>query len=284
MLHRFLPLIGARQGAIDWCIRVDDIRDAVRRLRDAGIEMVDEMEFDRERPDGKVARWLLAGPRDVRLPFLIEDLTPVEIRVPFRDLCTHPNGVTAIRRLVLPHEAKTAFERALGPVLRAEPGSTTDESAPLGSVTVEGSRQRRCPRGRTDSSSFGQAARTRSSIQTRRSARRSSSWGCRAARRDSRRDGVEMPTPSWSGLVLFPRGVAMPPKLCSVRPGFSKAGASFPALTPSTLATERQRSCHSGCGRFGCFAVNAPAVGRGDSSPASVRELPSTAHKKRRTP
>lgn len=147
MLHRFLPLIGARQGAIDWCIRVDDIHDAVRRLRDAGIEMVDEMEFDRERPDGKVARWLLAGPRDVRLPFLIEDLTPVEIRVPFRDLSTHPNGVTAIRRLVLPHEAKAAFERALGPVLRAEPGSTTDESAPLGSVTVEGSRQEEMPTG-----------------------------------------------------------------------------------------------------------------------------------------
>ena len=147
MLHRFLPLIGARQGAIDWCIRVDDIRDAVRRLRDAGIEMVDEMEFDRERLDGKVARWLLAGPRDVRLPFLIEDLTPVEIRVPFRDLCAHPNGVTAIRRLVLPHEAKAAFERALGRVLRAEPGSTTDESAPLGSVTIEGSRQEEMPTG-----------------------------------------------------------------------------------------------------------------------------------------
>ncbi len=141
MLHRFLPWIGARQGAIDWCIRVDHIRDAVCRLRGAGIEMVDEMEFDRECPDGKVARWLLAGPRDVRLPFLIEDLTPVEIRVPFRNLSTHPNGVTGIRRLVLPHEAKTAFERALGRVLRAEPGSTADESAPLASVTVERSRR-----------------------------------------------------------------------------------------------------------------------------------------------
>ncbi len=147
MLHRFLPLIGARQGAIDWCIRVDDIRDAVRRLRDTGIEMVDEMEFDRERPDGKVARWLLAGPRDVRLPFLIEDLNPVEIRVPFRDLSTHPNGVTAIRRLVFPYEAKAAFERTLGRVLRAEPGSMTDESAPLGSVTVEGSRREETPTG-----------------------------------------------------------------------------------------------------------------------------------------
>ncbi|MBW2190180.1 MAG: hypothetical protein JRG93_11430, partial [Deltaproteobacteria bacterium] len=67
------------------------------------------------------------------------------IRVPFRDLSTHPNGVTAIRRLVLPHEAKAAFERALGRVLRAEPGSMTDESAPLGSVTVGTSRQEEIP-------------------------------------------------------------------------------------------------------------------------------------------
>ena len=65
-----------------------------------------------------------------------------------------------------------------------------------------------------------------------------------------------------------------------MRPGFSKPGAPCPAPTPCTFATERQRSCHSSCGRFGCFAVNAPAVGRGNSSPASVRELPSTAHNK----
>ena len=54
MLHRFLPLIGAPQGAIDWCVRVHDIRATVRRLRDDGVEMVDEMAFERERPDGQV--------------------------------------------------------------------------------------------------------------------------------------------------------------------------------------------------------------------------------------
>jgi hypothetical protein len=136
MLHRFLPWIGAPEGAIDWCIRVDDIRTAIRRLREAGVEMVDESEFQRERPDGEVAKWLLAGPRDTRLPFFIEDLTPTEIRVPFRQLSTHPNGVTGIRRLVLPGDAKAAFERALGRVLRTEPGSMP-ESAPLGNVTIE---------------------------------------------------------------------------------------------------------------------------------------------------
>lgn len=123
MLHRFLPLIGAPQGAIDWCIRVDDVRATVRRLRDAGVEMVDEMAFDRERPDGQVAKWLLAGPRDVRLPFFIEDLTPVEIRVPFREHSAHPNGVTGIQRIVLPNDAKIALEQVLGTVLRDGPDS-----------------------------------------------------------------------------------------------------------------------------------------------------------------
>ncbi len=60
-----------------------------------------------------------------------------------------------------------------------------------------------------------------------------------------------------------------------------------PRFTSSTLATARKRSCHSchsGCGCCSCFAGHAPAVGRGDSSPASVKELPFTAHQQRRTP
>ncbi|MGB5265951.1 MAG: hypothetical protein WBN30_05150, partial [Polyangiales bacterium] len=43
--------------------------------------------------------------------------------------------------------AKTAFESTLGRVLRAEPGSATDESAPLGSVKLEGARQKEMPTG-----------------------------------------------------------------------------------------------------------------------------------------
>jgi hypothetical protein len=129
MLHRFLPWIGAPAGAIDWCIRVDDIHATIQQLRDAGVEMVDEMEFERERPDGKAAKWLLAGPRDVRFPFFIEDLTPVEIRVPFREHSVHPNGVTGIARLVLLPAAKEAFEQTIGRELRGEPGA-------LGSVTI----------------------------------------------------------------------------------------------------------------------------------------------------
>lgn len=136
MLQRFLPWIGARQGAIDWCLRVDDIRATISALRAAGVDMVDEMPFERERPDGEVAKWLLAGPRSLSLPFLIEDLTPVEIRVPFQKHSAHPNGVTGIRRIVLSSVSKDAFDEAMVHTLRADARSTRGDLDALGSVSI----------------------------------------------------------------------------------------------------------------------------------------------------
>lgn len=136
MLQRFLPWIGAPAGPIDWCIRVDDLRTTVEALRTTGLEMIDEMPFERKRPDGEIAKWLLAGPRDARLPFFIEDLTPVEIRVPSPEHSAHPNGVRGIRRIVLPHTSKEAFDRAMGVALRAESRASSDESDALGSVVI----------------------------------------------------------------------------------------------------------------------------------------------------
>ena len=139
MLHRFLPWLGAPRGTIDWCIRVNDIRATIRQLRDAGVEMVAEMPFERQRPDGEVAKWLLAGPRDVSLPFFIEDLTPLEIRVPFRGHSTHPNGVTGVGRLVLPEDTKAGLDRTLGLVLAGGTESGSPGRSGLANVAIGGS-------------------------------------------------------------------------------------------------------------------------------------------------
>lgn len=139
MLQRYLPWIGAPAGAIDWCIRVDDLRSTIAALRATGLEMVDEMSFERRRPDGEVAKWFLAGPQDARLPFLIEDLTPVEIRVPWREQSDHPNGVSGIRRIVLPQKVKETFDRSMWSVLRGISGASSDESGALGSTSIGGS-------------------------------------------------------------------------------------------------------------------------------------------------
>lgn len=139
MLQRFLPFIGAPAGPIDWCIRVDDLRTTVAALRATGLEMIDEMPFERKLPDGEVSRWLLAGPRDARLPFFIKDLTPVEIRVPSQQHSDHPNGVRGIRRIVVPQTSKEAFSGLMWPVLRADSGALSRESDALGSVLIGGS-------------------------------------------------------------------------------------------------------------------------------------------------
>lgn len=139
MLQRFLPLIGAPAGPVDWCIRVDDLRTTIAALRANGLDMIDEMPFQRRRPDGEVAKWLLAGPRDARLPFLIEDLTPVEIRVPSQQHADHPNGVRGIRRIVIPQTSQEVFEGAMGRVLQAGSRALSDDPDVLGSVVIQGS-------------------------------------------------------------------------------------------------------------------------------------------------
>ncbi len=50
------------------------------RARGAGIEKA--APGGRVRPDGQQVAWRTAHPEDVRLPFLIQDLTPREVRVP----------------------------------------------------------------------------------------------------------------------------------------------------------------------------------------------------------
>ena len=48
--------------------------------------------FFRERNDGQIARWKLGGSRQADLPFLLEDLTPIDTRVPLTGATGHANG------------------------------------------------------------------------------------------------------------------------------------------------------------------------------------------------
>ena len=101
IMTRFLMWFGAPAGLRDWCVRCDSLDGTIEKLREQGVETTDAQCFSRKRPDGEVAKWRLAGPVDSRLPFLIEDITPTEIRVPFEGNCNHPNGVTGISAVVV---------------------------------------------------------------------------------------------------------------------------------------------------------------------------------------
>ena len=93
----FLP----HEGLIDYCAASDRLGSDVERLRGLGFVVDGPHDGGRRPPGGGEIRWRSASiEQDERiLPFLIEDVTPRESRVPGGSATDHPNGATGIPRL-----------------------------------------------------------------------------------------------------------------------------------------------------------------------------------------
>ena len=132
--NRFRPF----PGLIDFAVRVDDIHAAVAKVRKLGLDYSAPADAGRTRPDGVELRWRGAMPQDTTLglPFLIEDVTPRNLRVPAGAARKHRNGATGIASLdiltpdlgaALPHFGALfgrAIELARGAaVFQAGPGT-----------------------------------------------------------------------------------------------------------------------------------------------------------------
>ena len=95
--RKFLP----HEGLIDYCMASDDLESDVSRLESLGFAVNGPDDGGRRLPDGTELRWNIARIRQEGrlLPFLIEDLTPRELRVPGGLAAEHPNGASGISRL-----------------------------------------------------------------------------------------------------------------------------------------------------------------------------------------
>jgi catechol 2,3-dioxygenase-like lactoylglutathione lyase family enzyme len=95
--HKWWEPLRRGGGLVDFCMRTDDLPGDTAALRRAGVDIDDPAPLSRIRPDGYQLKWVLsiprAGDRGVA-PFLIQDETPREERVP-REI-VHRNGVTGI--------------------------------------------------------------------------------------------------------------------------------------------------------------------------------------------
>lgn len=117
--HRWWAPLERGGGLVDFCMQTDDLTADTRAFRGAGVEIDDPAPLSRKRPDGYELRWVLsiprAGYRGVA-PFLIQDQTPREERVPRQT--THANGVTGIGTVTVAVEDVAAvrgwYARALG--------------------------------------------------------------------------------------------------------------------------------------------------------------------------
>jgi catechol 2,3-dioxygenase-like lactoylglutathione lyase family enzyme len=94
--------LAAGGGLIDYCLASDDLARDVAAMRERGLTVEGPTEGGRKRPDGAEIRWRSARIWQAgrELPFLIEDVTPRDLRVP-HDSTQHPNGVTGIHELTI---------------------------------------------------------------------------------------------------------------------------------------------------------------------------------------
>jgi Glyoxalase-like domain len=95
--RRFYP----REGLIDYCAASDDLDADVRRLTSLGFGVEGPEDGGRRLPAGTNIRWRSARIRQEGriFPFLIEDLTPRELRVPSGPETGHPNGAIGVTHL-----------------------------------------------------------------------------------------------------------------------------------------------------------------------------------------
>jgi hypothetical protein len=97
--RRFIHHLAAGEGLADYALLSGDLKADLQAARTRGLELEDPLEGGRLRPDGQQVSWRTAVPASADLPFLIEDLTPRELRMPPGVGCWHPNGVTGVAAL-----------------------------------------------------------------------------------------------------------------------------------------------------------------------------------------
>jgi hypothetical protein len=137
--RRFYP----REGLIDYCLASDGLDADVKRLASLGFGVEGPDDGGRRLPDGTNIRWRSARIRQEGriLPFLIEDLTPRELRAPAAPETGHPNGAVGVSRLEISAPDRESAANSLAALVDTAPpvrlGSCTlrlvearDEDAP----------------------------------------------------------------------------------------------------------------------------------------------------------
>lgn len=90
------------EGFTGYALLSDDIQAEIAGLRERGNNAADVRAGSRNRPDGQEIRWQMSTLEGGRIPFIIQDETDRNLRVPVEgENIRHSNGVTAIKELLL---------------------------------------------------------------------------------------------------------------------------------------------------------------------------------------
>lgn len=93
----FSRMLDAGGGVVGFALRADDLSAESARLRGLGFRVGDPIDGERRRADGALVQWRLALIADGFAPFLIQDITPRQLRITDDSaLTTHANGIMGI--------------------------------------------------------------------------------------------------------------------------------------------------------------------------------------------
>ena len=99
--RRLIEDLASGVGMNDYSLLSLDLEHQVNSIKERGAYFTDPIPGGRIRPDGEEIAWRTAVPQSIDLPFLMEDLSPKEIRVPNVDEDFHDNGILGIEGLTI---------------------------------------------------------------------------------------------------------------------------------------------------------------------------------------
>lgn len=100
--HRWWPRLARGEELGDFAVLSDDLAGEITAWQARGLAVQGPQAGGRIRPDGQPVAWRLALFDDAErdgLPFVIQDVTPRDLRVPGGAAAQHPNGATGVAGL-----------------------------------------------------------------------------------------------------------------------------------------------------------------------------------------
>ena len=96
----FKALVRQIEGYTGYALLTGDLLETVHRITNAGIETSGVREGSRHRPDGELLKWRMSRIGEHMSPFIIQDVTSRDLRVPTgHEHIDHTNGVTGVRAI-----------------------------------------------------------------------------------------------------------------------------------------------------------------------------------------
>jgi hypothetical protein len=120
--HRWKSLLDKGEGLVDFALYADDLPAQADAFAERGITLNGGVrDGGRKRPDGQQIDWKMASLQSepaTKLPFIIEDVTPRNLRVPDGDASVHPLGITGVAGLTVVVNdlavSAAAYEKVVG--------------------------------------------------------------------------------------------------------------------------------------------------------------------------